>query len=403
MRRGPAFWPSRPSSATGPTRARGLLANQRSDWYGLVTEIVTAPFAVDIIKGAQDRALVDEKYLLIASTESDPAAETAVIERLLEQRVEGLLYAATWHRAVTIPEIAREVPTVLVNCFDREGRFPAVVPDERAGGRRATERLLAAGHRRIGFVNLDPDIPAAVGRRIGFHETLLEAGIAADENLEISGHATADGGYTAASALLDLADPPTALFCANDRMAMGAYDAIKERGLRIPNDVAVIGFDNQELIAAYLRPGLTTVALPFEHDGRQRRGTPRRHHRGSVDRHGNRDGRLPAPRTRVGLTGHPGPTRSPFGFNGRKEHTHHDSSQESGAHRRRSGGGARRSRSRAAAAAEATPPTAGRQPAAHHPARGHGDVQPQLQPVLEPRVPDDAAGDLRIDAGLQPG
>ena len=59
-------------------------------------------------------------------------------------------------------------------------------------------------------------------------------------------------------------NPPTALFCANDRMAMGAYDAIKERGLRIPNDVAVIGFDNQELIAAYLRPGLTTVALPFE-------------------------------------------------------------------------------------------------------------------------------------------
>lgn len=247
-----------------PNAGARALANQRSDWYGLVTEIVTAPFAVDIIKGAQDRALIDEKYLLIASTDSDPAAETAAIERLLEQRVEGLLYAATWHREVTLPEIAREVPTVLVNCFDSEGRFPAVVPDERAGGRRATERLLSAGHRRIGFVNLDPDIPAAVGRRIGFHETLREAGISADEELEISGHATADGGYAAASALLDLADPPTALFCANDRMAMGAYDAIKERGLRIPQDVAVIGFDNQELIAAYLRPGLTTVALPFD-------------------------------------------------------------------------------------------------------------------------------------------
>jgi LacI family transcriptional regulator len=149
-----------------PNAGARALANQRSDWYGLVTEIVTAPFAVDIIKGAQDRALADEKYLLIASTESDPAAETAVIERLLEQRVEGLLYAATWHRGVTIPEIAHEVPTVLVNCFDREGRFPAVIPDERAGGRRATERLLAAGHRRIGFVNLDPDMPAAVGRRL---------------------------------------------------------------------------------------------------------------------------------------------------------------------------------------------------------------------------------------------
>ncbi|MGJ3560313.1 substrate-binding domain-containing protein [Streptomyces sp. INA 01156] len=80
------------------------------------------------------------------------------------------------------------------------------------------------------------------------------------------GWATADSAYTAACELLDrpAGDRPTALFCGNDRMAMGAYEAIKERGLRIPHDVAVVGFDNQELIAAYLRPKLTTLALPFE-------------------------------------------------------------------------------------------------------------------------------------------
>lgn len=250
-----------------PNAGARALAQQRSDWYGLVTEIVTAPFAVDIIKGAQDRAMTDGKYLLISSTESDPAAETAAIERLLEQRVEGLIYATTWHRGVTVPEIAREVPTVLVNCFDIEGRYPAVVPDERVGGYRATERLLSADHRRIGFINLDPGIPAAIGRREGYLSALREAGIQPDETLEVTGHATADSGFTAAEQLLDLPEPPTAIFCANDRMAMGAYDAIKERGLRIPHDVAVIGFDNQELIAGYLRPGLTTVALPFEQMG----------------------------------------------------------------------------------------------------------------------------------------
>ncbi|MBT8798053.1 LacI family DNA-binding transcriptional regulator [Microbacterium flavum] len=250
-----------------PNAGARALAQQRSDWYGLVTEIVTAPFAVEVIKGAQDRASSDGKYLLIASTESDPVAESAAIERLLEQRVEGLIYAATWHRAVNVPEIAREVPTVLVNCFDAEGRYPAVVPDERAGGRRAAERLLAAGHRRIGFVNLDPGIPAAVGRREGFHAALREAGVEPDDLLEISGHATAHGGFDAAAELLELREPPTAIFCANDRMAMGAYDAIKERGLRIPRDIAVIGFDNQELISAYLRPALTTIALPFEQMG----------------------------------------------------------------------------------------------------------------------------------------
>lgn len=252
-----------------PNAGARALAQQRSDWYGLVTEIVTAPFAVDIIKGAQDRALTDGKYLLISSTESDPAAETAAIERLLEQRVEGLIYAATWHRGVTVPEIAREVPTVLVNCFDIEGRFPAIVPDERSGGYRAAERLLRAGHRRIGFINLEAGMPATIGRREGFLTALRKAGIEPDESLEVSGHATADSGFTAAEQLLDLAEPPTAIFCANDRMAMGAYDAIKERGLRIPHDVAVIGFDNQELIAGYLRPGLTTVALPFEQMGAQ--------------------------------------------------------------------------------------------------------------------------------------
>jgi LacI family transcriptional regulator len=250
-----------------PNAGARALAQQRSDWYGLVTEIVTAPFAVDIIKGAQDSAMDGGKYLLISSTESDPASETAVIERLLEQRVEGLIYATTWHRGITVPDVAREVPTVLVNCFDLEGRHLAVVPDERAGGYRAAGRLAAAGHRRIGFINLDPGIPAAIGRREGYLAALRDAGIDPDEALEVTGDATADSGFEAAGQLLDLPDPPTAIFCANDRMAMGAYDAIKERGLRIPDDVAVVGFDNQELIAAYLRPRLTTVALPFEQMG----------------------------------------------------------------------------------------------------------------------------------------
>ncbi|MFH8839164.1 LacI family DNA-binding transcriptional regulator [Streptomyces sp. NPDC017868] len=247
-----------------PNAGARALAAQRSEWYGLITEIVTAPFAVDVIKGAQDRAWLDRKFLLIAASEGDRAQEAAALDKLLEQRVEGLLYATTWHRAVTLPKAAREVPTVLVNCYDAEGELPSVVPDEIGGGHRAARRLVEAGHERIGFINLDPDIPAALGRREGYERALREAGLPLDPALVVSGHATADGGYTAACELLDRADRPTALFCGNDRMAMGAYDAIKERGLRIPDDVAVVGYDNQELIAAYLRPKLTTLALPFE-------------------------------------------------------------------------------------------------------------------------------------------
>lgn len=250
-----------------PNATARALAHQRSDYYGVLTEIVTDPFAVDIIVGAQGAALSHGKHILLASAQSDPAAERAELERLLVQRIEGLIYGAAWHRAVEVPDLAREVPTVLVNCFDAEGRFPAIVPDEHLGGLRATERLLAAGHRRIGLVNIDDEIPAAIGRRRGYQEALRRADIVIDENLEACAEAMADGGYEAAGALLDLPEPPTALFCANDRMAMGAYDAIKERGLRIPTDVAVIGFDNQEVISAFLRPSLTTVALPFDKMG----------------------------------------------------------------------------------------------------------------------------------------
>ncbi|HEY9357160.1 MAG TPA: LacI family DNA-binding transcriptional regulator [Arthrobacter sp.] len=259
-----------------PNAGARALASKRSDWYGLVTEIVTAPFAVNIIKGAQDQAWLDRRFLLIAPSDQADATgpnqgmEDAAVEKLLEQRVEGLLYAATYHRAVHVPESVNEVPTVLINCFDADGKLPSIVPDERAGGRVAVERLLQAGHSRIGVINLDPDIPAAVGRLEGCREALAEAGLELDPELVVSGHATADGGYEAACEILDkypAGARPTALFCLNDRMAMGAYDAIKERGLAIPQDIAVIGFDNQELIAAYLRPKLTTVALPFEEMG----------------------------------------------------------------------------------------------------------------------------------------
>lgn len=259
-----------------PNAGARALASQRSDWYGLVTEIVTAPFAVDIIKGAQDQAWLDHRFLLIAPSDQADAVgpnqglEDAAVEKLLEQRVEGLLYAATFHRGVHVPESAHEVPTVLINCFDADGKLPSIVPDERAGGRVAVDRLLHAGHSRIGVINLDPRIPAAVGRLEGAREALAGAGLELDPDLVVSGYATADGGYEAACQILDRYPKdqrPTALFCLNDRMAMGAYDAIKERGLTIPGDIAVIGFDNQELIAAYLRPKLTTVALPFEKMG----------------------------------------------------------------------------------------------------------------------------------------
>ena len=167
------------------------------------------------------------------------------------------------HTRTRLPSVIGDVPTVLVHAEDSDGRAPSVLPDERAGGLVATRRLLDAGHRRIGVINLEAGTPAAEGRLAGYREALDAHGVAHDPALVLHTRGHADHGYEAAARLLDLDDAPTALFCTTDRLAMGAYDAIKECGLRIPDDVAVVGFDDQELIAAYLRPKLTTVALPF--------------------------------------------------------------------------------------------------------------------------------------------
>ena len=159
------------------------------------------------------------------------------------------------------------MPTVLVHCFDEAATLHSVIPDEAQGGYAATMRLIGAGHYRIGLINLDPVIPAAIGRRAGYIRALDQAGMGLDEKLIINEDGEADQGFRAASSLLDSAVPPTAIFCATDRMAMGAYDAIKERGFRIGEDISVVGFDNQEVIASYLRPSLKTVALPFRQMG----------------------------------------------------------------------------------------------------------------------------------------
>lgn len=246
-----------------PHAGARALAAQRSGLIGMVTEIVTSPFGPEIIKGAQDAAWRSGKFLLIAASEGDPELERAAIERLLEQRVEGLIFASSTHVEMTLPSSLDGVPTVLVHATDRNARVPSIVPDEEGGGEVATRLLLEAGHRRIGLVNLERGTLAARGRLDGYVRALAPHGIDHDPEIVVHTGGTADDGYAAAALLLGLPNPPTALFCATDRMAMGAYEAIKERGLRIPGDVAVVGFDDQELIAGFLRPTLTTVALPF--------------------------------------------------------------------------------------------------------------------------------------------
>lgn len=244
-----------------PNALAKTLSQGTSRFIGLVADqIATTPFAGQIIHGAQDEAWKHGYVLLVANTDGNAEVEDNAIAMMLEHQVQGILYSTWYHREIVVPEALHQTDTVLVDCFARDSGLPAVVPDEVQGGRTATDELIGAGHRRIAFVNTTSPSPAQTGRLAGYQAALETAGIPFDEALVLPASPEQEGGYRATSQIID--SGATAVFCHNDRVAMGLYDGLRERGLRIPEDVAVIGFDNQDVIAAHLRPTLSTVALP---------------------------------------------------------------------------------------------------------------------------------------------
>jgi LacI family transcriptional regulator len=249
-----------------PSFSARHMRTQRSNTIGFITDhIASTAFAGAIIKGAQDAAWSQNKVLLIVNTARDSAIERAAVEVMLERQVEAIIYAAMWHRMVELPPNIHDVPVVLLDCFCEDRSVPSVVPDEFQGGYDAIEVFLKKGHRRIAFINIDlsVSIPAPTGRLEGYKQALADYGVPFDESLLRYGNAQADSGYDQTVELMQQAEPPTAIFCGNDRMALGCYMALmREFDLQIPRDVAVIGFDNQRIIAQYLKPPLSTMALP---------------------------------------------------------------------------------------------------------------------------------------------
>lgn len=243
----------------------------------LADDVITTPWAVDMIRGAQEALWALGKVMLVvnAGQAYGQSMTEASLEALLERRVEGIIYAAMYHHAVEIPPQMSQVPIVLANCFSVDRNFPSVVPDEFSGGYAATKRLLDAEHQRIGFINLGktedgspPPLPASDGRLAGYKKALEDYGVAYDPELLCYTNQTPKMNYHLARKLMELPNPPTAIFCGNDRTALGCYGALSDLGLRIPHDVAVVGFDNFQDISGGVWPPLTTVQLPHYEMGK---------------------------------------------------------------------------------------------------------------------------------------
>jgi LacI family transcriptional regulator len=252
-----------------PNRLASGLRSQRSQTIGFISdEITTTPFAGGVILGAQEAAATFDWVLMVVNSNMDLELENREIGALLQHQVDGIVYARMYHQHVIVPAQLAEVPTVLLDAECDEDRFSSVVPDEAGAAMTAVDYLVRAGHTRIGYLSNKDDIPATHSRLIGYRESLAAHGIAFDETLVATASPTAKGGRRASSGLLARSDRPTALFCFNDLMAMGAYQAAGAAGLSIPDDVSIVGVDDLELISESLYPGLTTIALPHYEMGK---------------------------------------------------------------------------------------------------------------------------------------
>ena len=248
------------------------LKTRRTSTIGFVSDqITTTPFAVAMLGAAQDEAARRGYLLLVVNVgaQAPSSVQRQAVDLLLQQRVEGMIYACMYHQVVTPPP-GLPPSTVLLNAADADEVYRGIVPDDRQGGHDAVKHLAEAGHRRIAFLDDEGGVVAARLRHRGYVEALDEVGVDPDPRWHVAAAANVRGGLEI-DRFLDLPPEsrPTAIFCFNDRQAMGAYRVARRRGLTIPDDLSIVGFDDQEYLASELDPPLTTMRLPHEEMGRR--------------------------------------------------------------------------------------------------------------------------------------
>lgn len=251
--------------------ARGLKTRQ-SHTIGLLSdEVASVPFAGQMLAGAQLAAAANDYLLILIDTAGHSELDSSAIKALLQRNVEGLILGAEFHQEVHLPLVPDSTPIVVLDGRPRDPGCAAdwVVPDEHGGAFTATRHLIEAGHRRIAFCNVSSSqFIARSLRRAGYEAALTSAGIAVDPALLVEAtEPSTSAGREPAHRLLRSDNPPTAVFCFSDQIAFGFYQVAQQLGLRIPDDLSIVGFDNHRFIADSLLPGLTTIQLPHREMG----------------------------------------------------------------------------------------------------------------------------------------
>jgi len=239
--------------------AQGLVT-RRTRAIGLVITSIADPFFADVVRGVEETALDHGYSLFLVCSSNDPQREIAAVSALRSRRVDAILVASSRVGSLYYDLLESiRVPLVLINNQHTGAYGLSVATDDRLGGYLATSHLLGHGHRRIAYIQGPPGHWASALRQAGYSAALTEADLPVLGDLIVPGDGRADGGVEAVSLLLDRGIRPTAIFCYNDMTAIGAMRALRTRGIGIPEDISVVGYDDV-LLASYVEPPLTTIA-----------------------------------------------------------------------------------------------------------------------------------------------
>ncbi|GAA3120982.1 LacI family transcriptional regulator [Kribbella aluminosa] len=253
-----------------PNRAAQLLRSNRSFTIGVVTSgIVSQPYAGLIVLGLQQIVQPAGYVCMVVDTTGDPGQGDDAVASLVAQGVAAIVYASLSPKPLHRSPRLDGIRTIFVNCWPEEGHSDTVLlADEYAGGRAAAASVFERGHRDVAFLGGMRNDYACKERRRGFDDAARAAGLRPADLVHRYGNYQIGNGYDLATEVIH-EHRSTALVCGNDRMAIGALLALHALGLTCPDDVSIVGFDDQPDVADQVRPGLTTAALPHLMLGRR--------------------------------------------------------------------------------------------------------------------------------------
>lgn len=245
------------------------LRTRKSHIIAVITEDITNPFTSLIIKGIEETTVKNNYNIIFGNGDGNLNKEKRYLDILLQKQIEGLIYISTVSREIKDFYLNVNIPVIFAYSYSLTPDIPSVIPDDVYGGYIATEYLIKLGHRKIAFISGPISYKASIDRLTGSKDAFKTYGLEWDDRVvKYCKEWDQESGYKEALELLSTGIIPTAIVAGNDLIAVGVMDAIRNAGLKVPEDISIIGYDNRE-VCEYIRPRLTTIKLPLVEIGRK--------------------------------------------------------------------------------------------------------------------------------------